>query len=143
MELASRRFRFTQGGTTALACALGVMWVSALAALPFTIATYVSVRVSRSTAAVRENSRLSSVVRLPVFSLFNDGLRGHSTLRAFGREANLIERFDRANHLQAEHRHAQLEPGILAGYALDHRSRGFNVLPDSSAVLAGAAALDS
>ena len=101
VELASRGFRFTQGGTTALACALGVMGVSALAALPFTIATYVSVRVSRLYGvAVRENSRLSSVVRSPVFSLFNDGLRGHSTLRAFGREANLIERFDRANHLR-------------------------------------------
>ena len=101
VELASRGFRFTQGGTTALACAFGVMGVTALAALPFTIATYVSVRISRLYGvAVRENSRLSSVVRSPVFSLFNDGLRGHSTLRAFGREANLVERFDQANHLR-------------------------------------------
>ncbi len=101
VELASRGFRFTQGGTTALACALGVMGVTALAALPFTIATYVSIRVSRLYGlAVRENARMSSVVRSPVFSLFNDGLRGHSTLRAFGREANLVERFDRANRLR-------------------------------------------
>jgi ABC-type multidrug transport system fused ATPase/permease subunit len=101
VELAARGFRFTQGGTTALACALGVIGVTALAALPFTIATYVSVRVSRLYGvAVRENSRLSSVVRSPVFSLFNDGLRGHSTLRAFGREANLVERFDTANLLR-------------------------------------------
>ncbi|MEO7105891.1 MAG: ATP-binding cassette domain-containing protein, partial [Rhodoferax sp.] len=101
VELASRGFRFTQGGTTALACALGVIGVTALAALPFTIATFLSVRVARLYGvAVRENSRMSSVVRSPVFSLFNDGLRGHSTLRAFGREANLVERFDRANRLR-------------------------------------------
>ncbi|MES2584520.1 MAG: ATP-binding cassette domain-containing protein [Pseudomonadota bacterium] len=101
VELAARGFRFTHGGTTALACALGVMAVTALAALPFTLATYVSVRVSRLYGvAIRENSRVSSVVRSPVFSLFNDGLRGHSTLRAFGREANLVERFDKANHLR-------------------------------------------
>lgn len=101
VELAARGFRFTHGGTTALACALGVMGVTALAALPFTLATYVSVRVSRLYGvAIRENSRVSSVVRSPVFSLFNDGLRGHSTLRAFGREANLVERFDKANHLR-------------------------------------------
>ena len=100
-ELAARGFRFTQGGTTVLACALGIIGVTALAALPFAIATYVSVRVSRLYGvAVRENARLSSVVRSPVFSLFNDGLRGHSTLRAFGREANLIERFDAANLLR-------------------------------------------
>ena len=101
VELASRGFRFTQGGTTALACAIGVMGVTALAALPFAIATYVSVRVSRLYGvAVRENSRMSSVVRSPVFSLFNDGLRGHSTLRAFGCEANLVARFDQANRLR-------------------------------------------
>lgn len=99
VELAARGFRFTQGSTTALACAFGVMAVTTVAALPFTIATYVAVRVSRLYGvAVRENSRLSSVVRSPVFSLFNDGLRGHSTLRAFGREATLVERFDTANH---------------------------------------------
>lgn len=101
VELAARGFRFTHGGTTALACALGVVGVTALAALPFTLATYVSVRVSRLYGvAIRENARVSSVVRSPVFSLFNDGLRGHSTLRAFGRENNLVERFDRANHLR-------------------------------------------
>ncbi len=101
VELAARGFRFTHGATTALACALGVMAVTALAALPFTLATYVSVRVSRLYGvAIRENSRVSSVVRSPVFSLFNDGLRGHSTLRAFGREANLVARFDQANHLR-------------------------------------------
>ncbi len=101
VELAARGFRFTHGATTALACALGVIAVTALAALPFTLATYVSVRVSRLYGvAIRENSRVSSVVRSPVFSLFNDGLRGHSTLRAFGREANLVERFDKANHLR-------------------------------------------
>lgn len=101
VELAARGFRFTQGATTALACALGVVAVTALAALPFTLATYVSVRVSRLYGvAIRENSRMSSVVRSPVFSLFNDGLRGHSTLRAFGREANLVARFDQANHLR-------------------------------------------
>lgn len=99
--LAGRGFRFTQGAATALACALGVIGVTAVAALPFALATYVSVRVSRLYGvAVRENSRLSSVVRSPVFSLFNDGLRGHSTLRAFGREANLVQRFDTANHLR-------------------------------------------
>lgn len=99
VELAARGFRFTHGGTTALACALGVVGVTALAALPFTLATYVSVRVSRLYGvAIRENARVSSVVRSPVFSLFNDGLRGHSTLRAFGREANLVARFDAANH---------------------------------------------
>nr|WP_315489509.1 ATP-binding cassette domain-containing protein [uncultured Rhodoferax sp.] len=101
VELAARGFRFTHGATTALACALGVVAVTALAALPFTLATYVSVRVSRLYGvAIRENSRVSSVVRSPVFSLFNDGLRGHSTLRAFGREANLVARFDQANHLR-------------------------------------------
>ena len=101
VELASRGFRFTQGATTAMACALGVVAVTALAALPFTLATYASVRVSRLYGvAIRENARMSSVVRSPVFSLFTDGLRGHSTLRAFGREANLVERFDRANHLR-------------------------------------------
>lgn len=101
VELAARGFRFTHGATTALACALGVVAVTALAALPFTLATYVSLRVSRLYGvAIRENSRVSSVVRSPVFSLFNDGLRGHSTLRAFGREANLVARFDQANHLR-------------------------------------------
>ncbi len=99
--LAGRGFRFTQGAATALACALGVIGVTAMAALPFTIATYVSVRISRLYGvAVRENSRLSSVVRSPVFTLFTDGLRGHSTLRAFGREANLVARFDAANRLR-------------------------------------------
>jgi ABC-type multidrug transport system fused ATPase/permease subunit len=100
VELAGRGFRFTQGGTTAIASALGVVGVAPLAALPFSMATYISVRISRLYgAAVRENSRLASVVRSPVFSLFNDGLHGHSTLRAFGRQTQLVERFDQAKQL--------------------------------------------
>ena len=100
VELAGRGFRFTQGGTAAVASAVGVVGVAAWAALPFSMAIYLSVRIARLYGlAVRENARLASVVRSPVFSLFNDGLRGHSTLRAFGREAQLVERFDQANQL--------------------------------------------
>lgn len=100
VELASRGFRFTQGGSTAVACAFGVVGVTALAALPFSIATYLSIRIAQLYgAAVRETSRLASVTRSPVFSLFNDCLRGHSTLRAFGREAQILQRFDDANRL--------------------------------------------
>ncbi|MES2948088.1 MAG: ATP-binding cassette domain-containing protein [Pseudomonadota bacterium] len=100
VELAGRGFRFTQGGTTAVASAFGVVGVAGWAALPFSIAIYISVRISRLYGvAVRENSRLASVTRSPVFSLFNDGLRGHSTLRAFGRESQVIARFDQANQL--------------------------------------------
>lgn len=100
VELAGRGFRFTQGATAAVACALGIVGVAVSAILPFTVATYLSVRVSRLYGvAVRETSRLSSVVRSPVFSLFNDSLRGHSTLRAFGRESQVVEKFDSANRL--------------------------------------------
>lgn len=100
VELAGRGFRFTQGGTTAVASAVGVMGVAVWAAVPFSVAIYLSVRIARLYGlAIRENARLASVVRSPVFSLFNDGLRGHSTLRAFGREAHIVEQFDQANRL--------------------------------------------
>ena len=100
VELASRGFRFTQGGSTAIASAFGVMGVTALALLPFSVAVYLSVRISRLYGvAVRETSRLASVARSPVFSLFNDCLRGHATLRAFGGEGRIIQRFDDANRL--------------------------------------------
>ena len=98
VELASRGFRFTQGATAAVASSIGILSVAVSAALPFLATIYLSIKVSRLYGvAVRETSRLSSVVRSPVFSLFNDGLRGHSTLRAFGREAHIVAQFDRAN----------------------------------------------
>jgi ABC-type multidrug transport system fused ATPase/permease subunit len=100
VELASRGVRFTQGATAALASTVGVMGVAAAAIAPFSLATYLAVRVSRLYgASVRENSRLASVTRSPVFSFFNDALRGHSTLRAFGRESLLVKKFDDANRL--------------------------------------------
>ncbi len=98
VELAGRGFRFTQGATAAVASSIGILSVAVSAALPFIATIYLSIRVSRLYGvAVRETSRLSSVVRSPVFSLFNDGLRGHSTLRAYGREAQIVAQFDRAN----------------------------------------------
>ena len=100
VELASRGVRFTQGATAAIASTVGVIGVAAAALLPFGLAGYISVRMARVYgASVRENSRLASVTRSPVFSLFNDCLRGHSTLRAFGREKQLVHKFDLANHL--------------------------------------------
>ena len=100
VELASRGVRFTQGATAALASAAGIIGVAAAAFLPFSLATYLAVRVSRLYGvSVRENSRLASVTRSPVFSFFNDCLRGHSTLRAFGRESLLVQKFDAANRL--------------------------------------------
>ena len=100
VELASRGVRFTQGATAALASTAGVVGVAAAAIAPFSLATYLAVRVSRLYgASVRENSRLASVTRSPVFSFFNDALRGHSTLRAFGRESLLVKKFDAANRL--------------------------------------------
>ncbi len=100
IELASRGFRFVQGASTAVASALGVVAVTWLAALPFSVATWAAVKVARLYGtAVRENARLASITRSPVFSLFNDCLRGHSTLRAFGREAQITRALDAANHL--------------------------------------------
>jgi ABC-type multidrug transport system fused ATPase/permease subunit len=100
MDLAGRGFRFTQGASVALASGLGVLVVNALAVFPFALAGWVSVKVSRLYgAAVRESSRLASIARSPVFSLFNDCLRGHATLRAFGREAQITAAFDAANRL--------------------------------------------
>lgn len=99
VQLASRGFRFTQLGTAAAASALGVVGVTALAVFPFAVASYCAVRISRLYGiAVRENARLASVNRSPVFSIFNDCLRGHSTLRAFGRTPEIIEKFEVANH---------------------------------------------
>jgi ABC-type multidrug transport system fused ATPase/permease subunit len=100
VELAGRGFRFTQGVSAAVAAALGIVGVAAAAIVPFSIATFVSIRVSRLYgAAVRETARLGSITRSPVFSLFNDALRGHSTLRAFGRERHLLAQFETATLL--------------------------------------------
>jgi ABC-type multidrug transport system fused ATPase/permease subunit len=100
VELAGRGFRFTQGVSAAVAAAVGIVGVAAAAIVPFSIATFVSIRVSRLYgAAVRETARLGSITRSPVFSLFNDGLRGHSTLRAFGRERHLLAQFETATLL--------------------------------------------
>jgi len=100
VELAGRGFRFTQGVSAAVAAAVGIIGVAAAAIVPFSIATYVSIRVSRLYgAAVRETARLGSITRSPVFSLFNDALRGHSTLRAFGREHHLLAQYETATLL--------------------------------------------
>lgn len=100
VELAGRGFRFTQGVSAAVAAAVGIVGVAAAAIVPFSIATFVSIRVSRLYgAAVRETARLGSITRSPVFSLFNDALRGHSTLRAFGRERHLLAQFETATLL--------------------------------------------
>ena len=100
VELAGRGFRFTQGASAAIASTIGIVGVATAAIVPFTLAGYVSIRVSRLYgAAVREMARMGAITRSPVFSLFNDALRGHSTLRAFGREATVVEQFDRASRL--------------------------------------------
>lgn len=100
VELAGRGFRFTQGAAAATASAIGILGVAGAALLPFSVATYVSIRISRLYgAAVRETARLGSITRSPVFSLFNDALRGHSTLRALRCEAAVVEQFDRATRL--------------------------------------------
>jgi ABC-type multidrug transport system fused ATPase/permease subunit len=100
VELAGRGFRFTQGAAAATASAMGILGVAGAALLPFSLATYVAIRVSRLYgAAVRETARLGSITRSPVFSLFNDALRGHSTLRALRCEAAVVEQFDRATRL--------------------------------------------
>lgn len=100
VELASRGMRFTQGATAAIASAAGVVGVAVAALLPFGAAVYVAQRIAGLYgASVRENSRLASIVRSPVLSLFNDCLRGHSTLRAHGGEARMVEKFDNANRL--------------------------------------------
>lgn len=100
VELAGRGFRFTQGAAFVVASVVGLVGVAPFAVLPFLVMTYVAVHFSKLYGvAVRENARLASVTRSPVFSLFNDGLRGHATLRAFGREAHIIHQFDAANRL--------------------------------------------
>jgi ABC-type multidrug transport system fused ATPase/permease subunit len=100
MELAGRGFRFTQGLSAALATAAGIVGVAVAAIVPFSIATYFSIHVSRLYgAAVRETARLGAITRSPVFSLFNDALRGHSTLRAFGRERHILGQFEAATLL--------------------------------------------
>jgi ABC-type multidrug transport system fused ATPase/permease subunit len=100
VELAGRGFRFTQGISAAVAAAAGIVGVAAAAIVPFSIATFVSIRISRLYgAAVRETARLGSITRSPVFSLFNDALRGHSTLRSFGRERQLLAQFESATLL--------------------------------------------
>jgi ABC-type multidrug transport system fused ATPase/permease subunit len=100
VELAGRGFRFTQGVSAAVAAVIGIVGVAAAAIVPFSIATFVSIRVSQLYgAAVRETARLGSITRSPVFSLFNDALRGHSTLRAFGRERHLLAQFETATLL--------------------------------------------
>jgi ABC-type multidrug transport system fused ATPase/permease subunit len=100
VELAGRGFRFTQGVSAGLAAAAGIMGVAVAACVPFSIATALSIRISRLYgAAVRETARLSSITRSPVFSLFNDALRGHSTLRAFGRERHLLAHYEAATLL--------------------------------------------
>lgn len=100
VELAGRGFRFTQGAAAATASAIGILGVAGAALLPFSLATYVSIRISRLYgAAVRETARLGSITRSPVFSLFNDALRGHSTLRALRCEAAVVAQFDRATRL--------------------------------------------
>lgn len=100
VELAARGFRFAQGAAFVVACVIGLVGVSPLAVLPFVVMAYVSVRISRLFGiAVRENARLASVTRSPVFSLFNDAVRGHTTLRVFGRESQMIQNFDQANRL--------------------------------------------
>jgi ABC-type multidrug transport system fused ATPase/permease subunit len=97
VELASRGFRFSSGATHVLACVFGLVGVAPMVVLPFLATTYVSVRISRLYGvAVRENARLAAITRSPVFSLFNDCVRGHSTLRAFGRERDLTHAFDAA-----------------------------------------------
>jgi ABC-type multidrug transport system fused ATPase/permease subunit len=97
VELAGRGFRFAQGATHVLACVFGLVGVAPMVMLPFIATTYVSVRISRLYGvAVRENARLAAITRSPVFSLFNDCVRGHSTLRAFGRERDLTHAFDAA-----------------------------------------------
>ena len=100
VELASRGMRFTQGATAAIASAAGVVGVAAAALLPLGVAVCVAQRIAGLYgASVRENSRLASIVRSPVFSLFNDCLRGHSTLRAHGGEARMVQKFDDANRI--------------------------------------------
>jgi ABC-type multidrug transport system fused ATPase/permease subunit len=77
-----------------------VIGVAVAAIVPLAVATFVSIRVSRLYgAAVRETARLGSITRSPVFSLFNDALRGHSTLRAFGRERHILAQFEAATLL--------------------------------------------
>ncbi len=100
VELPARGFRFTNGLAGALACVIGVAIIAPVAVPLFVVATYFSIQVARLYGvAVRENSRLQSVTRSPVFSLFNDSLRGHSTLRAFDRNAAFFARFSAATAL--------------------------------------------
>jgi ABC-type multidrug transport system fused ATPase/permease subunit len=100
VELASRGFRVKQGASAAVAAAVGILGVAVAAIVPFSVATFLSIRVSRFYgAAVREAARLGSIVRSPVFSLFSDALRGHSTLRAFGRERHLLAQYEAATLL--------------------------------------------
>jgi ABC-type multidrug transport system fused ATPase/permease subunit len=100
VELAGRGFRFTQGVSAAVASVAGIVGVAAAAIVPFSVATVLSIRVSRLYgAAVREAARLGSITRSPVFSLFGDALRGHATLRAFGRERQILAQFEAATLL--------------------------------------------
>jgi ABC-type multidrug transport system fused ATPase/permease subunit len=100
VELAGRSFRFTQGVSAAVASVAGIVGVAAAAIVPFSIATVLSIRVSRLYgAAVRETARLASITRSPMFSLFGDALRGHATLRAFGSERQILVQFEAASLL--------------------------------------------
>jgi ABC-type multidrug transport system fused ATPase/permease subunit len=99
-ELPSRGFRFANLSVGILARLLGVIALMPATLLPFGAAAWISVRASRLYGlGIRENARLSSITRSPVYSLFGDCLRGWSTIRAYGREALISQRFRKAADL--------------------------------------------
>jgi len=99
-ELAARGSRLTNGAISIFTRVVGVMLLMPIALIPFAIGTVITLKFSRLYGqGSRENSRLSSVNRSPVYSLFNDCLSGWSTIRAYGREALLQASFKKASNL--------------------------------------------
>lgn len=97
IDLAARGYRFTAGAAAILTRVLGVFLVIPLALLPFALAFLFGLRsIILYGFANRENERVTSLTRSPMYSLANDCLRGWSTLRAFGRESVMLGKFDQA-----------------------------------------------
>jgi ABC-type multidrug transport system fused ATPase/permease subunit len=99
-ELSSRGFRFTNNAVFIVARAVGICLLMPLALVPFGLSAWVATRLSRLYGrGIRENTRLTSITRSPVYTAFGDCLNGWSTIRAYGRQELILERFEKANAL--------------------------------------------
>jgi len=99
-ELAARGNRFANGTAGTLAKMVGVCLAAPFALIPLGLTTFLSIGIARRYGVgVRENARLTSTVRSPMFTFFNECLRGWSTLRAFGCEQTIHRKTTEASAL--------------------------------------------